>query len=167
MEAMNFNGFLVALGRASVQAGVLVLLVLLIQWLLRKHLTPRWRCALWLLVVARLLLPVSFTSAASLFNWLPLQIVRGENGHTGYQPAPSGVSPHTQATAAPHRDSGAEPVTSARFVPPGATPAPPDSEWSVRTHSEPQPPAVASPPDRPTPAGSCGNRTPPRAGASA
>src|SRR5437867_11776091 len=53
------------LGRVSAQAGVLVVLVLLAQWLFRRHLTPRWRCALWGLVMLRLLLPVSLSSSAS------------------------------------------------------------------------------------------------------
>jgi len=49
METVNAAQFLSALGRISMQAGVLVLVVLLAQWLFRRQLTPRWRCALWLL----------------------------------------------------------------------------------------------------------------------
>ena len=71
METMNLGMFLAALGRSSLQAGVLVLVVLLAQWLLRKRLSPRWRCALWLLVVGRLLLPISVASVVSIFNLLP------------------------------------------------------------------------------------------------
>ncbi|HXU79239.1 MAG TPA: M56 family metallopeptidase, partial [Methylomirabilota bacterium] len=71
MENVNFAGFLGGLGRVSLQAAVMVLVVLAAQGLLRKQLTPRWRCALWLLVVARLLLPVSFGTAVSIFNLLP------------------------------------------------------------------------------------------------
>ena len=71
METVNAAQFLSALGRISMQAGVLVLVVLLAQWLFRRQLTPRWRCALWLLVVVRLMLPLSLTSSASIFNWLP------------------------------------------------------------------------------------------------
>ena len=54
--------------RVSGQAAVLVGLVLTVQWLFRQQLTPRWRCALWWLVVVRLLLPVSVENAASIFN---------------------------------------------------------------------------------------------------
>ncbi|HWY32710.1 MAG TPA: M56 family metallopeptidase, partial [Candidatus Acidoferrum sp.] len=52
----------------SLQAGVLVLLVLLLQWVFRRQLTNRWRFALWWIVLARLLLPFSPESAMSLFN---------------------------------------------------------------------------------------------------
>lgn len=68
---MKLELYLTTLGRVSLQAGVLVVLVLAAQWLFRKQLPPRWRCALWLLVVVRLLLPFSPGSAASIFNLLP------------------------------------------------------------------------------------------------
>ena len=71
MENNNLVGFLAGLGRTSLQAGVLVVVIVAVQWLFRGQLAPRWRCACWLLVVARLLLPVSFGSAASIFNLLP------------------------------------------------------------------------------------------------
>jgi beta-lactamase regulating signal transducer with metallopeptidase domain/protocatechuate 3,4-dioxygenase beta subunit len=54
--------------RASWQAGLLVAVVLAAQWLLRPLLTPRWRHALWFLVVARLLLPVMPPSSVSVYN---------------------------------------------------------------------------------------------------
>ncbi len=56
---------------ASWQASVLAALVLLLQWALRGRLNPRWHHALWLLVVARLLLPVLPESALSLFQFAP------------------------------------------------------------------------------------------------
>jgi beta-lactamase regulating signal transducer with metallopeptidase domain len=49
----------------------MVVLVLAAQWMFGKHLAPRWRSALWLLVVARLVLPFSFGSVTSVFNLLP------------------------------------------------------------------------------------------------
>jgi beta-lactamase regulating signal transducer with metallopeptidase domain len=48
-----------ALWRASWQASIVVLLVLLAQGLMRRRLSPAWRSALWLLVVVRLLLPAT------------------------------------------------------------------------------------------------------------
>jgi len=54
--------------KVSGQASLVIGLVLLAQWLGRKHLPPRVRYALWLLVVARLLLPVSLESGFSIFN---------------------------------------------------------------------------------------------------
>jgi beta-lactamase regulating signal transducer with metallopeptidase domain len=63
------NTFCIWLWRASWQASVLIVLVLLAQWLLRKQLAPRWCHALWLLVVIRLALPWAPESRVSLFNW--------------------------------------------------------------------------------------------------
>jgi beta-lactamase regulating signal transducer with metallopeptidase domain len=65
MKAEVVAQFLQSLGRVSAQAGVLVLLILLAQGLLGRWLTPRWRCALWLLVIVRLLLPVSLPNRIS------------------------------------------------------------------------------------------------------
>lgn len=66
---MNTPELLSWLWRASWQASVLVVLVLLAQWLFRAHLPPRWRYALWFLVVIRLLLPVMPESSLSIFNY--------------------------------------------------------------------------------------------------
>jgi beta-lactamase regulating signal transducer with metallopeptidase domain len=54
--------------KMSGEASVLILLVLAVQWLCGPRLKPRWRCALWLLVVLRLALPWSIPSPASVFN---------------------------------------------------------------------------------------------------
>lgn len=70
METM-IGRFLETLGRNSIEAGVLVVVVLLTQWSFGRKIAPQWRCALWLLVMARLLLPVSAGSVVSLFNLLP------------------------------------------------------------------------------------------------
>jgi beta-lactamase regulating signal transducer with metallopeptidase domain/ankyrin repeat protein len=59
---------------ASWQASVLAALVLLLQVVLRDRLNPRWRHALWLLVIARLILPVLPESALSLFQFTPRPI---------------------------------------------------------------------------------------------
>ena len=64
----TMESILVALWRASWQASLLILLVLLAQATLRRWLSPAWRSALWLLVVARLLLPFTPPSNWSLFN---------------------------------------------------------------------------------------------------
>lgn len=71
MDTPTISHFLALLGRNSLEAGILVLLVLALQWLFRRQLTPRWRCALWLLVAGRLLLPFSLSSSTSVFNLLP------------------------------------------------------------------------------------------------
>ncbi len=57
-----------AVARTSLEASLLVALVLLAQKLFRSRLSPSWRHALWLLVLGRLLLPTSFQTSWSLFN---------------------------------------------------------------------------------------------------
>ena len=56
--------------RISAQASILILLVLAAQWCCRRRLHPRWRYALWLLVLLRLALPWTVPSPVSLFNVL-------------------------------------------------------------------------------------------------
>jgi beta-lactamase regulating signal transducer with metallopeptidase domain len=69
---MNTQEFLWQMGRVSLQAGVLAVLVLLVQWLARDRLSPRWRCALWGLVLVRLMVPTLPEARWSVFNWMPL-----------------------------------------------------------------------------------------------
>ena len=71
MDTTQISRFLFDFGRLSAQAGVLVLLVLVAQWIFRKQLAPRWRSALWFLVALRLVMPFSLSSATSVFNLLP------------------------------------------------------------------------------------------------
>jgi bla regulator protein BlaR1 len=71
------NEFFTWLWRASWQASVIVVLVLLVQGLLRRRLTPRWRHGLWVLVVLRLVLPISVRSPISLFSWFESQSPSG------------------------------------------------------------------------------------------
>jgi bla regulator protein BlaR1 len=56
---------------ASWQASVLAVVVVSMQWALGTRLNARWRYALWLLVVVRLVLPVQPESALSLFQFAP------------------------------------------------------------------------------------------------
>jgi beta-lactamase regulating signal transducer with metallopeptidase domain len=56
---------------ASWQASVLALFVLMAQRVLGSRLNPRWRNALWLLVLVRLILPVLPESTLSLFQFAP------------------------------------------------------------------------------------------------
>jgi len=59
------------LGQSTWELSILVLLVLAVQWAFAKRLVPRWRHALWLVVVARALMPAQPESNVSLFNWIP------------------------------------------------------------------------------------------------
>ena len=97
----------------SLQAGVLVLLVLLVQWLFRRQLTNRWRFALWWIVLARLLLPFGPESAVSLFNifrpavqWTTLQ---SSAPSTSSIPSPQSTyptaAPESSAVAIPHSET--------------------------------------------------------------
>jgi beta-lactamase regulating signal transducer with metallopeptidase domain len=70
----------------SWQGGVLVLLVLALRWALGDRLPARWRSALWLVVLARLVWPVSVESGVSVYNLAPelprgaVALVLGVNG---------------------------------------------------------------------------------------
>jgi len=58
--------------KISWEAAILIFLVLAAQWFCGGRLKPRWRYALWLLVVLRLALPATIPSPASLFNVLKM-----------------------------------------------------------------------------------------------
>jgi beta-lactamase regulating signal transducer with metallopeptidase domain/uncharacterized GH25 family protein len=72
----------------SLQAGMLVLLVLLVQWAFRRHLTSRWRFALWWIVLIRLVLPLNFESTISLFNFFQPTVSLQGPRYAGPPPAP-------------------------------------------------------------------------------
>jgi beta-lactamase regulating signal transducer with metallopeptidase domain len=63
------HGYWDWLFRSSWQAAALIPLVLVAQWMFGNKLAPRWRYALWGLVLIRLALPVSPESAVSIFNF--------------------------------------------------------------------------------------------------
>src|SRR5205814_5258917 len=58
--------------RASWQAGVLAILILVIQWIAGSRLSARWRYNLWMLVVLRLVLPAVPATHWSVHNWIAL-----------------------------------------------------------------------------------------------
>src|SRR5688500_15514910 len=57
--------------RTSTYTAVAIALVLLVQTLFAKRLAPRWRYALWAVVIARALAPALPQSAWSVFNFTP------------------------------------------------------------------------------------------------
>jgi beta-lactamase regulating signal transducer with metallopeptidase domain len=67
------NPPLASLLKASWQAAVLILLVLIVQRMFGSRLSPRWRYSLWLLVIIRLALPWTTPSNLSVFNLLNLR----------------------------------------------------------------------------------------------
>ncbi len=60
---------------ASWQASILVILIMLVQWVLPRNVSPRVRCAMWGLLFLRLAMPVLPPSPMSLFNLKPQQLV--------------------------------------------------------------------------------------------
>jgi len=62
------DGFCQLLWRNAWQASILILLVLLANWALRRKLSHAWRYALWLLVLVRLACPYLPPSPLSVFN---------------------------------------------------------------------------------------------------
>jgi beta-lactamase regulating signal transducer with metallopeptidase domain len=60
--------FFYSLLNRSLQGGVLVMIILLLQWIFRRQLTSRWRFALWSIVLLQLLLPFRPESTFSVFN---------------------------------------------------------------------------------------------------
>ena len=73
--------------QTTLQATVVAGLILLVQWIFRKRLTPVWRYGLWFLLLARLLMPASFPSALSIFNLAKVESTA--SGRNLAQPIPS------------------------------------------------------------------------------
>src|ERR1035438_9921537 len=94
--------------KASWQAAVLILLVLTVQWVFGRRLSPRWRYGLWLLVVARLALPWTMPSSVSVFNWLSLPNAAAAVANLRTGPELQGSPP--PPTAAAPAESPGDPV---------------------------------------------------------
>jgi beta-lactamase regulating signal transducer with metallopeptidase domain/tetratricopeptide (TPR) repeat protein len=101
------ESFFLALLRASWQASVLIVLVLLLRACLRKAMPPEWRTWFWMLVLVRLALPFSFESPLSIFNYSRLQVPAALHSPTPASPgyvepglaAAPGIQPVDNATA--------------------------------------------------------------------
>ncbi len=92
--------------KMSLEASVLILLVLGAQSVCGRRLKPRWRHALWLLVLLRLALPWTIPSPTSLFNLLKMPAA---GPGIGFEPtavealtAPGKDAPATAAAATSH-----------------------------------------------------------------
>ncbi len=114
---MSTNAVVTELARVSVQAGVLVLLVMLVQWLFRRRLTARWRCALWTVVFVRLLVPVSPDSRLSIFNLLPVWQIAEANSVGPAQSASALTRTANANEAAPTALASPAPAPSLRNKP--------------------------------------------------
>jgi len=73
MESLNaqLQPFFEWLLRTTVQAGLLICVILLLQRILRNRLSIRWHYGLWLLLLVRMSLPWAPQSRASMFNLIP------------------------------------------------------------------------------------------------
>ncbi|OPA73642.1 peptidase M56 [Paenibacillus selenitireducens] len=69
---LSFFGWVI---RGSFMAGILVILVLILQFLIKNKLEARWKYLLWLPVAIRLLLPWAPESSLSLYNVLSLETI--------------------------------------------------------------------------------------------
>ena len=85
--------------RVSGMASILIVLVMAAQWVCGRRLKPRWRCALWMLVLLRLALPWTIPSPASVFNVVKLP--------PAASPTPAELPPAPVASAAAEMDQRA------------------------------------------------------------
>jgi len=109
--------------RTSLQAAVLVCLILAIQTVLRRKLSPRWHYTLWLILLVRLAVPWAPESSLSMFNLLPF----------GRQPLPASV---LEPIVRPH----AIPETPPAVVEVGTVPAATERQpYKPPSHVEPLP----------------------------
>jgi len=76
METLNtqLQPFFEWLLRATLQASLMVCLILLLQRILRSKLGIRWHYGLWMLLLVRMSLPWAPQSKASLFNLIPQSV---------------------------------------------------------------------------------------------
>ncbi len=103
--------------KASGQASVLILVVMAVQGALRSRLSPRWRFALWYLVLARLLLPAFPESAVSIFNLAPTRSIQSmrtiQNQPTAPDPTPL-TRTHTMPEPLAFPETTVEPLNESR-----------------------------------------------------
>jgi len=99
MHILTDSNSLRLLLKASTQAAVLTVLILIAQRLLGRRLEPRWRSALWLLVLLRLALPWTISSPVSVFNL----------GRAFHQPSRIGAAVHSSFELTPSSREAAPP----------------------------------------------------------
>ena len=102
------------LQRTAWQTAILVALVLLFQRLFRRWLTPRWRHALWWLVMARLVLPATPASGVSVFNLAP---AGWDRGGSGAEPSETAANPFPSASTAERTPARADGLPPAELLP--------------------------------------------------
>ncbi len=91
MESLSiqFQPFFEWLLRTTLQASVLICLILLLQAVLRDKLGVRWHYCLWLVLLVRMAMPWTPASRVSLFNLLPQSMSQRQFKHAKVQSADS------------------------------------------------------------------------------
>jgi beta-lactamase regulating signal transducer with metallopeptidase domain/Tol biopolymer transport system component len=95
--------------RTTIQASVVICLILLIQAAFRKRFTARWQYALWLILVVRMILPWAPQSRISIYNYatwqrksnLPASIPVKRDAEPTKTPGGSSIAPQTTAGSGP------------------------------------------------------------------
>jgi len=89
MESLSVQvqPFVAWLLRSTLQASMLIGLILLVQIALRSKLGPRWSHALWLVLLVRMVLPWAPQSRASIFNLIPRSFPQIQTEYAAAQPA--------------------------------------------------------------------------------
>jgi beta-lactamase regulating signal transducer with metallopeptidase domain/Tol biopolymer transport system component len=84
---LQLQPFFAWLLRSTLQASMLIGLILLVQITLRSKLGPRWSHALWVLLLLRMVLPWAPQSRASIFNLIPHSFPQIQTEYAPAQPA--------------------------------------------------------------------------------
>ena len=64
--------------KSTLQASVIICIVLAVKMSMGSKLTPRWHYILWMLVIVKMVMPVSLQSSFSIFNLMPKDVVMSE-----------------------------------------------------------------------------------------
>lgn len=111
--SVQVQPFVAWLLRSTLQASMLIGLILLVQITLRGKLGPRWSHAIWLVLLLRMVLPWAPQSRASIFNLIPHSFPQIQTEYAPAQPAnenvKSPVGDEKSAEATPVSASGNSP----------------------------------------------------------
>ncbi|MHC4207479.1 MAG: M56 family metallopeptidase [Planctomycetota bacterium] len=137
MESLNIQvqPFFEWLLRTTLQASLMVCLILLLQRILRSRLGIRWHYSLWLLLLVRMSLPWAPQSRASLFNLIPQPATQQKTEYV--QPEISGQSIESNVTTpVPVETVPASPAVTSQKSP-GTEPAITSINRDVQSQSKP------------------------------
>ena len=75
----------------SVMVGVLIMIILLIKWIFRRKLSPKWHYYIWFIVLIKMILPYGFMGAEQLSTLVPqyrppIEIESSDTYADGYYP---------------------------------------------------------------------------------